>query len=188
MGTFNITNKWRHFNCYHTQLSSSYDDYYFVSIILYSNFRTEGVDLKFLVSSIQSVHLCKPRQSRKGSPEGCCIKETMLELVCFLRSRKSRFKLWWGQVVGIILFLHHEKSKSTLVEFLRCWKGLLLPLFKSAPQEGLKITKLTEGLYSAYANYYLHWKDLWKHVSFGLVSVRSFFFPFLPPNYPPIAL
>lgn len=47
MGTFNTTNTWRRFNCYHTQLSSSYDDYYFVSIILYSNFRTEGVDLKF---------------------------------------------------------------------------------------------------------------------------------------------
>ena len=101
----------------------------------------------------------------------------MLELVCFLWNRKSRFEFWWGQEVGIILFLHHEKSKSTLEEFLRCWKGPLLPLFKSAPQEGLKITKLTEGLYSAYANYYLHWKDLWKHVSFwvGFCEIVFFF-------------
>ena len=67
MGTFNETNTWRRFNRYHTQLSTSYDDYYFVSnlAILYSNFRTEGVDLKFLVSSIQSIHLYKPRQFRK---------------------------------------------------------------------------------------------------------------------------
>lgn len=106
----------------------------------------------------------------------------MLELVCFLWSRKSRFEFWWGQEVGSILFLHQEKSKSTLVEFLRYWKGPLLPLFKSAPQEGLKITKLTEGLYSAYANYYLHWKDLWKHVSFwvGFYEI-SFFFRFRHP-------
>lgn len=100
----------------------------------------------------------------------------MLELVCFLWSRKSRFEFWWGQEVGSILFLHQEKSKSTLVEFLRYWKGPLLPLFKSAPQEGLKITKLTEGLYSAYANYYLHWKDLWKHVSFWVGFYEISFF------------
>ena len=42
MGTFNETNTWRRFNRYHTQLSTSYDDYYFVSNLVPRAFPLSG--------------------------------------------------------------------------------------------------------------------------------------------------